>query len=162
MARYATHVGLTYTQVRVWFKERRRKGRRAIGAHTERQLSSTSSGPTNASSSSNQAPVSEGSSVSIGEEPAAHRQVLFPKDYILRKVFRKDGPPLGSEFDTLPSQSVRGNIRGMPLLFKSFRLHQYVAGSTNHSSIVLELSTVAVVAFLWNLSTVSDQFATHI
>jgi hypothetical protein len=103
------HVGLTYTQVRVWFKERRRKGRRAIGAHTERQLSSTSSGTTNASSSSNQAPVSEGSSVSIGEEPAAHRQVLFPKDYILRKVFRKDGPPLGSEFDTLP-QSVRGDV----------------------------------------------------
>nr|XP_010932083.1 homeobox-DDT domain protein RLT3 [Elaeis guineensis] len=26
-------------------------------------------------------------------------QVLFSKDYILKKVFRKDGPPLGAEFD---------------------------------------------------------------
>lgn len=30
-------------------------------------------------------------------------QVLFPKDYVLRRVFRKDGPPLGMEFDS-PSQ----------------------------------------------------------
>jgi hypothetical protein len=129
MVQYATHVGLTYNQVRIWFKERRRKERRgmeAIEARTERQLTSTSSGP---SSSSNRAPVS---SISIGEEPAAHRQVLFPKDYILRKIFRKDGPPLGSEFDTLP-QSVRGDVAGMPL-FKSFKVHRHVATSTNHSS----------------------------
>jgi hypothetical protein len=115
MVQYATYVGLTYNQVRIWFKERRRKERRemeTIGAHMERQLSSRSSGPTN-TSSSNQAPMSETSSISIGEEPTDRQQVLFPKDYILRKIFRKDGPPLGNEFDPLP-QSVHANIRGMP------------------------------------------------
>jgi hypothetical protein len=36
MVQYVTYVGLTYNQVRVWFKERRRKERRemeTIGAH---------------------------------------------------------------------------------------------------------------------------------
>jgi hypothetical protein len=83
-----------------------------IGAHMERQPSSRSSGPTN-TSSSNQASMSETSSISIGEEPTVRQQVLFPKGYILRKIFRKDGPPLGNEFDPLP-QSVHVNIRGMP------------------------------------------------
>ncbi|KAI3721692.1 hypothetical protein L2E82_32709 [Cichorium intybus] len=32
---------------------------------------------------------------------------LLPPDYILRKVFRKDGPPLGVEFDNLPSHAFR-------------------------------------------------------
>lgn len=34
-------------------------------------------------------------------------QVLFSKEYIIRKVFRKDGPPLGIEFDPLPSNAFR-------------------------------------------------------
>ena len=40
--------------------------------------------------------------------PQNHRvrpQVLFSKDYILKGVFRKDGPPLGVEFDYLPNTS---------------------------------------------------------
>ncbi|XP_062180685.1 homeobox-DDT domain protein RLT3-like [Phragmites australis] len=124
MAEYATSVGLAYSQVRIWFKERRRKERRemeTIGAHMERQLSARSSGPRSSSSSSScdQAPMCgiprsrlefDSRSMSIiGEEPAARSQVLFPKDYILRKIFRKDGPPLGSEFDPLPQKT--GHIR---------------------------------------------------
>ncbi|XP_020249800.1 homeobox-DDT domain protein RLT3-like isoform X2 [Asparagus officinalis] len=34
-----------------------------------------------------------------------HQRVLFSKEYILKKVFRKDGPPLGVEFDSLPASS---------------------------------------------------------
>ncbi|KAJ0961479.1 hypothetical protein J5N97_001983 [Dioscorea zingiberensis] len=34
-------------------------------------------------------------------------RVLFSKDYILRKVFRKDGPPLGIKFDPLPGNAFR-------------------------------------------------------
>lgn len=34
-----------------------------------------------------------------------HPQVLVSKDYILKRVFRKDGPPLGEEFDSLPGTS---------------------------------------------------------
>lgn len=38
---------------------------------------------------------------------------LLPPDYILRKVFRKDGPPLGVEFDNLPSHAFRFcNVKG--------------------------------------------------
>ncbi|KAM7530190.1 hypothetical protein LguiB_033600 [Lonicera macranthoides] len=33
------------------------------------------------------------------------QEVLFNPDYILKKVFRKDGPPLGVEFDSLPSHA---------------------------------------------------------
>lgn len=41
------------------------------------------------------------------KEPKTHRlrlhDVLLSPDCILKKVFRKDGPPLGVEFDTLPA-----------------------------------------------------------
>ncbi|KAG2542131.1 hypothetical protein PVAP13_9NG570128 [Panicum virgatum] len=125
MGQYATCVGLTYNQVRIWFKERRRKERRemeAIRSHMERQLSAQSSGPRSSSSSSScdQDPMygtscsrpefgSRSTSI-VGEESTVLSQILFPKDYILRKIFRKDGPPLGSEFDPLP-QSERDCIR---------------------------------------------------
>lgn len=33
------------------------------------------------------------------------QEVLYSSDYILTKIFRKDGPPLGVEFDSLPSSS---------------------------------------------------------
>lgn len=124
MGEYATCVGLTYSQVRIWFKERRRKERRmemgAIGSQMERQFSARSSGPRCSSSFSfcNQAPIygiSRSQSdtwgmSTAGEESKILSQVLFPKDYILSKIFRKDGPPLGSEFDSLP-QSAHGCIR---------------------------------------------------
>lgn len=128
MEQYATCVGLTYSQVRIWFKERRRKERRemeTIGSHMERQLSGRSSGPRSSSSSSscNEAPMYgiscsrpdfDSSTSIVGEENTLQSQILFPKDYILRKIFRKDGPPLGSEFDPLP-KSECGRIRGMPV-----------------------------------------------
>ncbi|CAN6313415.1 unnamed protein product [Urochloa humidicola] len=124
MGQYATCVGLTYSQVRIWFKERRRKERKemeTIGSHMERQLSARSSGPRSSSSSSscNEDPMCgiscprqefDSSTSIVGEECTVPSQVLFPKDYILRKIFRKDGPPLGSEFDPLP-QSERGRVR---------------------------------------------------
>ncbi|XP_040381805.1 homeobox-DDT domain protein RLT3 [Oryza brachyantha] len=118
IAEYATSVGLTYSQVRIWFKERRRKERRemeSLGAHMEKQLNARSNGFRCNSSSSRFASFSQstidhhvdnGMSF-IGEKHALRPQVLFPKDYILRKVFRKDGPPLGSEFDFLPQSAPR-------------------------------------------------------
>lgn len=43
------------------------------------------------------------------KEPKSHRlrlhDVLLSPDCILKKVFRKDGPPLGIEFDSLPSHA---------------------------------------------------------
>ncbi|KAL6870596.1 hypothetical protein ACP4OV_014444 [Aristida adscensionis] len=115
MAEYATSVGLAYSQVRIWFKERRRKERReleATGTHVERQISARSSGSRCSSSSSSCYQLGfDGRNMSIiGEEQTVLSQVLFPKDYILRKIFRKDGPPLGSEFDPLP-RSAHGRLK---------------------------------------------------
>lgn len=99
MIEYASSVGLAYSQVRIWFKERRRKERRqmeAAGALMETQVSARSNGPRSMSL--------------VGEKHALRPQVLYPKDYILAKVFRKDGPSLGSEFDPLP-KSAHGHVR---------------------------------------------------
>lgn len=35
------------------------------------------------------------------------QEIMFSPDYILEKIFRKDGPPLGDEFDSLPSRAFR-------------------------------------------------------
>uniref|UniRef100_A0A0E0EEF7 Homeobox domain-containing protein n=1 Tax=Oryza meridionalis TaxID=40149 RepID=A0A0E0EEF7_9ORYZ len=131
IAEYATSVDLTYNQVRIWFKERRRKERReteSLGAHMEKQLSARSNGFRCSSSSSRSSTFSRSTmyrNVSLrpeddryvdkgmsftGDKHTLRSQVLFPKDYILRKVFRKDGPPLGSEFDPLP-HSAPGHLR---------------------------------------------------
>lgn len=37
---------------------------------------------------------------------------LLSPDLILKKVFRKEGPPLGVEFDSLPCQAFRLCIKG--------------------------------------------------
>lgn len=136
MGQYATCVGLTYSQVRIWFKERRRKERRemgTIGSPMERQLSARSSEPRSSSSSSScdqtsmygtscsQPEFDSRSTSTVREQSTVQPQVLFPKDYILRKIFRKDGPPLGNEFDTLP-QGERGRIRGMPVANEDYCL----------------------------------------
>ena len=43
-------------------------------------------------------------------------QDLFTPEYILKKVFRKDGPPLGVEFDPLPAGAFR-SCSGISTLF---------------------------------------------
>uniref|UniRef100_A0ACD5UUY0 Uncharacterized protein n=1 Tax=Avena sativa TaxID=4498 RepID=A0ACD5UUY0_AVESA len=99
MTEYAASVGLTYSQVRIWFKERRRKERKHMepaGVHTETQVSDDTT-------------VDRSMSL-VGKKHTLRPQVLFPKDYILRKVFRKDGPSLGGEFDPLP-QSAHIHVR---------------------------------------------------
>lgn len=37
---------------------------------------------------------------------------LYSPDYILAKIFRKDGPPLGGEFDLLPSNAFSCSKKG--------------------------------------------------
>ncbi|KAL6644463.1 hypothetical protein ACP70R_016071 [Stipagrostis hirtigluma subsp. patula] len=161
MAEYATSVDLTYNQVRIWFKERRRKERRQLetaGAHIERQLSARSSGSRSSSSSSScyQAPTYDISrsrpefdrSISmIGEEQIVRPQVLFPKDYILRKIFRKDGPTLGNEFDPLP-QSADGRLRDATCYHSSENERavkkRKIMVSANNRSTVTDEETVPV------------------
>ncbi|CAM0885702.1 unnamed protein product [Alopecurus aequalis] len=106
MTKYAATVCLTYSQVRIWFKERRRKERKhmeAAGVHMETHVSARSAELSCSSSSSRSTSL-------VGKKHMLRPQVLFPKDYILRKVFRKDGPSLGGEFDPLP-QRAHGHVR---------------------------------------------------
>lgn len=35
------------------------------------------------------------------------QEMMFSPEYIVEKFFRKDGPPLGDEFDSLPSRAFR-------------------------------------------------------
>ncbi|XP_010274901.1 PREDICTED: homeobox-DDT domain protein RLT3 isoform X2 [Nelumbo nucifera] len=90
MEDYATALNLTYKQVRGWFVERRRKDKRE---NEESGEAST---------------VKVRSSMVRRKTNKLKRKLyclqdIFPSDYILKKVFRKDGPPLGSEFDALPA-----------------------------------------------------------
>lgn len=104
MAKCAESIGLTYNQVKTWFKERRRKEKREIeGAknHSNSSISALTSTKVNSNKSRK-------TSLSLAQKKRrfVQMQVLFPKDYVLRRVFRKDGPPLGMEFDSPSQRSV--------------------------------------------------------
>lgn len=104
MAKCAESIGLTYNQVKTWFKERRRKEKREIEG-AKNQSNSSISALTSTKVNSYQ---SRKASLSLAQKKRrfVQMQVLFPKDYVLRRVFRKDGPPLGMEFDSPSQRSV--------------------------------------------------------
>ncbi|CAM8918050.1 unnamed protein product [Rhodiola kirilowii] len=77
MEKYAASLRLTRKQVRGWFVERRRKDKRENGGH-------------------------ERTSAYYAEK---FRAIFVDSDYIIRKILRKDGPPLGVEFNSIPDRS---------------------------------------------------------
>lgn len=103
----------------------------AAEVHMETQASARSNWPrcsSSRSSNSSQSPmqgiaglqpeddITLGRSMSlVGEKHTLRSQVLFPKDYILRKVFRNDGPSLGGDFDPLPERA-HVHVRGLSLV----------------------------------------------
>ncbi|XVF81356.1 hypothetical protein PTKIN_Ptkin15bG0148700 [Pterospermum kingtungense] len=131
---YAAALGLTLKQVKGWFVERRRRDKRDNGmvlpirsmeklpAPNEKNAADLYAGGKNPkgqdllvhnSSKSGAALYSRYRSTSLvggkmfGKE---NKNMLLPYNllspqYILKKLFRKDGPPLGAEFDSLPSQT---------------------------------------------------------
>lgn len=117
----AAALDLTYKQVRTWFIEKRRrdKGDNGIvipsssskklkGFHGRNRL-----GVVSAKIVKKQDSLIHNKHLSLmvcngtGKKKNAVTvlQDLLTPDYILKKVFRKDGPPLGVEFDSLPSQA---------------------------------------------------------
>lgn len=49
------------------------------------------------------------------------QEVLFSSEYILKKIFRKDGPPLGVEFDSMPETGFQCCEEGvLSFLFGNF------------------------------------------
>ncbi|KAM1165207.1 hypothetical protein PS2_024417 [Malus domestica] len=102
---HAAAFGLTYKQVRGWFVEKRRREKR--GNRTS-ELGAGATGIDKHGPSRTKAPPSSRymkTSLLTKKERMKwnHIQELLTPDYILKKVFRKDGPPLGVEFDSLPS-----------------------------------------------------------
>lgn len=54
-----------------------------------------------------------------------HLQTLLCKDYILKKIYRQDGPALGKEFD--PPGNVLGHCTGMSCAVLKFFLCLYTS-----------------------------------
>ncbi|KAK6940406.1 WHIM1 domain, partial [Dillenia turbinata] len=123
MEDYALELQLTYKQVRGWFVERRRKNKREGLVLRRRANLLKQNGDEGESSSLDSACNSPSPSPPNAEMPATLRatarrkeQILLQDpltpDYILKKIFRKDGPPLGVDFDCLPSKGFSNSTGG--------------------------------------------------
>lgn len=125
MEDYAAALELTCKQVRGWFVEKRRRDKRENGIIVPSYLGSMKKHPIftrgNGCATKGDLSIRNMNSrssliykrLSSAENRNAKRkkrifllQDLLTPDYILKKVFRKDGPPLGVEFDSLPSGAV--------------------------------------------------------
>jgi len=112
MEDYASALGLTYEQVRRWFIERRRRDKQNVDRSRGRGTKSAGSRAKKKCKTKNNKNVSNlapGEDGNTRRGPLLAKDMLYSPDYILKKVFRKDGPPLGVEFDCLPSTAFQGN-----------------------------------------------------
>lgn len=54
------------------------------------------------------------------------QEVLYSPEHIFSKIFRKDGPPLGGEFDSVPEQAFlhcdKGSVDRMRCIFASLKI----------------------------------------
>ncbi|PON97514.1 Octamer-binding transcription factor [Trema orientale] len=113
MENYAATVGLTYKQIQCWFVERRRREKRenaiTVPLHSTSTEKFTIRGGQNSLGIAARKVVKRSSSSKHQEISVVKNTIvqdLFAPDYILKRVFRKDGPPLGVEFDSLPSEEL--------------------------------------------------------
>ncbi|KAJ8434366.1 hypothetical protein Cgig2_031612 [Carnegiea gigantea] len=112
MEDYASALGLTYEQVRRWFIERRRRDKQNVGRSRGRGSKSAGNSAKKKCKTKNNKNVSNlapGEDGNTRRGPLLAKDMLYSPDYILKKVFRKDGPLLGVEFDCLPSTAFQGN-----------------------------------------------------
>lgn len=100
MKGYAASLGLTFKQVQGWFMEKRKRHKR----NGEAPFSiSAQDGAQSADSLPSTCGHLASTDANSREKPICLQDMLFSPDYILKKVFRKDGPVLGLEFDSLPA-----------------------------------------------------------
>ncbi|MQL83362.1 hypothetical protein Taro_015854, partial [Colocasia esculenta] len=117
----AAALNLTYNQVRKWFTDKRAKEKkendrlisnkqnprvtRALAQSCSTDHSGKEAHDEQWTALRQQVKKSAGRMKRLLQKrPLLRLQVLFPEDYILKKVFRNDGPPLGVEFDCLPAK----------------------------------------------------------
>lgn len=112
---HAAALGLTYKQMQRWFVQKRRKDKREnkIIVPFHSTLSKVASRKTSSSSKYKQASMVKKKIVNRKKNLNQFQEDFFTLDYILRKVFRKDGPPLGVEFDALPSGAFSSHCKGI-------------------------------------------------
>ncbi|XP_011008202.1 PREDICTED: uncharacterized protein LOC105117236 isoform X1 [Populus euphratica] len=138
MEDFAVVSNLTFKQVRGWFIEKRRsekskneliepprltkklsvfKGRKGAAVASDArkmlkqlELSASTIVKSNKPSSSKykHAPSEVQGRIGKRRKKLVLIQDLLTSDYILGKIFRKDGPPLGLEFDSLPTRAFHG------------------------------------------------------
>lgn len=102
MKGYAASLGLTFKQVQGWFMEKRKRRKRngevpfSISVQDSAQSAESLPSTCGHLASTN---------AKTREKPICLQDMLFSPDYILKKVFRKDGPVLGVEFDSLPTRA---------------------------------------------------------
>lgn len=100
MKGYAASLGLTFKQVQGWFMEKRKRHKR----NGEAPFSiSAQDGAQSADSLPSTCGHLASTDANSREKPICLQDMLFSPDYILKKVFRKDGPVLGVEFNSLPA-----------------------------------------------------------
>ncbi|KAL9235180.1 hypothetical protein vseg_009967 [Gypsophila vaccaria] len=107
---YASALGLTYGQVRRWYIERRRRDEE--NADQTRKGSGLVGSATKAKGTMKNkkhlSTIEVTGDRSTNTRPAIVQKTLYSPDYIFKKIFRKDGPPLGSQFDSLPPTAFQG------------------------------------------------------
>ncbi|XVE72619.1 hypothetical protein DITRI_Ditri11bG0052600 [Diplodiscus trichospermus] len=134
MEEFAAALGLTLKQVKGWFVEKRRRDKRDNGLvlpiHSVKKLAAPKERNAAGFSAARKNPKGQdllvhneskssavlysryNSTFSVCENRLSKKKkkMLLPQDllspqYVLKKIFRKDGPALGVEFDSLPSQA---------------------------------------------------------
>uniref|UniRef100_A0A803NVQ3 Homeobox-DDT domain protein RLT3 n=1 Tax=Cannabis sativa TaxID=3483 RepID=A0A803NVQ3_CANSA len=125
---YAATAGLTSKQIQCWFVEKRRKEKRE-------NVITISSNSTSKEKHAARKVVAR--SLSSKRQKASTTkniisQDLFTPDYILRRVFRKDGPPLGVEFDS-PSSGDLLHCKDSEICYSSCKESQRAAKRTKVS-----------------------------
>ncbi|XP_021745180.1 homeobox-DDT domain protein RLT3-like isoform X2 [Chenopodium quinoa] len=107
---YSSALGLTYEQVRRWYVERRRRDNPDAGRNigVNRSVQSTAKGKSKMKKKKNLSSLELGEHGDFTIRPGLIQDMLYSSDHIFKKIFRKDGPPLGVEFDPLPETSFQG------------------------------------------------------
>ncbi|KNA24735.1 hypothetical protein SOVF_013180 isoform A [Spinacia oleracea] len=109
---YASALGLTCEQVRRWFIERRRRDKQDAARNIQGGNGSaqrTDKGKSKMKKKKNLSSLEPGEHGSCTRKPGLVQDMLYSPDYIFMKIFRKDGPPLGVEFDPLPDTVFQGS-----------------------------------------------------
>lgn len=104
-------LGLTYEQVKRWFVDRRRRDKRVADKTTRVNGSARKTTKGRKSKlTKDLSSFEKGEHENCIRTPVPVQDMLYSSNYIFKKIFRKDGPPLGVEFDVLPNTSCCGRI----------------------------------------------------